>query len=215
MRHALSLLFFAGLLASAESTAEQVYMARTASGLLVYTNRPPQQGLEIVKILEFSSTRPAKRRLASYRQQAALGSGSKLPPFSVSEIDALIHAAAATHGVEETLLRAIIHVESKFDPQARSPKGALGLMQLMPDTARRYGVLDGHDPAQNIDGGTRYLKYLLALFKGNVRLALAAYNAGETAVIRHGNRVPPFAETQAYVPVVLARYRAYAVDERR
>ena len=96
-------------------------------------------------------------------------------------------------------------MESSYDARAVSPKGAKGLMQLMPDTARRFGVSDPFDPEQNVRAGATYLRSLLDLFKGDTRLALAAYNAGENAVIRSGNRIPAFAETQAYVPRVLTR----------
>lgn len=206
MRHPFSLLFLAGLLAGEPtSAAERVYVARTASGLSVYTNQPPREAAGDVRMVELRSTYPSQRRKPA----------RDASPLFSTEIDTLIRLAAATYGVEEALLRAIIHVESRFNPRARSPRGALGLMQLMPATASRYGVVDRRDPAQNIDGGTRHLKHLLATFKGNVRLALAAYNAGEAAVTRYGNRVPPFAETQAYVPAVLARYRAYSTAQSR
>jgi soluble lytic murein transglycosylase-like protein len=117
----------------------------------------------------------------------------------------LVRAAAQAHDLPEALLRALIEVESGFDPHAVSPKGALGLTQLMPATARALKVADPRDPAANIDGGARHLKDLLARNGNNVALALAAYNAGEAAVQRAGG-IPPFAETRAYVPRVLARY---------
>jgi soluble lytic murein transglycosylase-like protein len=120
----------------------------------------------------------------------------------------LIHRIAREAEVSPQLLHAVIAVESGFDVRAVSHKGALGLMQLMPQTAQRFGVRDPFDPAQNIAGGAAYLKSLLDLFGGNVHLALAAYNAGEAAVIRAGYRIPPFAETRAYVPRVLARLRS-------
>ena len=102
------------------------------------------------------------------------------------------------------LVHSVIQVESNYDPNAVSPKGAQGLMQLIPSTARRFGVSDAFDPADNIQGGARYLKYLLGLYKGDQSLALAAYNAGEGAVSRYGG-VPPFAETQDYVAKVQQR----------
>lgn len=198
----------------AVQAAEQVYLAHTAGGLPVYTNQPLRAGSKPVAILHAGSERATKRQAQidfGGRRASRPGTALQKPGLG---IDALIRLAAVTHGIEEALLRAVIHVESGFNPAARSRAGALGLMQLMPGTARRYGVVNARDPAQNIDGGTRYLKDLLEMFRGNTRLALAAYNAGEGAVLRYGNSVPPFAETQAYVPAVLARYRRYLAQGR-
>jgi hypothetical protein len=121
----------------------------------------------------------------------------------------IVETAAKSHGIEPALVQAVITAESGFNPKALSRKGASGLMQLMPDTARRYGVRDIFDPTQNIHGGVRYLKDLLALFNGDLRLALAGYNAGENAVIRAGNRIPPYPETQNYVPKVIDIYHRF------
>jgi len=110
------------------------------------------------------------------------------------------------------LLHAVISVESRYKPDAVSKKGASGLMQLMPGTARHYGVIDALDPVQNINGGAKYLRDMLFLFNGDMSLAVAAYNAGESAVVRHGNRIPPFRETMNYVPKVLNFYREYRAD---
>jgi soluble lytic murein transglycosylase-like protein len=118
----------------------------------------------------------------------------------------LIAEAANRHQVDVNLLHAVIQAESAYDAGAISSAGAVGLMQLMPDTARRYGVVNRNDPVQNIDGGTHYLKDLLKMFDSKLHLAVAAYNAGEGAVIRYNNSIPPYPETQNYVKTVLALY---------
>jgi soluble lytic murein transglycosylase-like protein len=120
--------------------------------------------------------------------------------------DEMVMKAAARHGVDPNLIFAVMRQESGFNPRARSYKGASGLMQLMPATARRFGVTNIYDPAQNIEGGVRYLRFLLDMFNGDVELALAGYNAGEGAVIRYGYTVPRYRETQHYVKVISARY---------
>jgi hypothetical protein len=122
----------------------------------------------------------------------------------------LVTAASFRQGLDPRLVGAVMHVESANRPQARSPKGALGLMQIMPATGARYGVKEPQDlldPATNIDVGTRYLRDLHRMFDGQMELVLAAYNAGEGAVKRHGNRIPPYRETQDYVRKVLRLYR--------
>ena len=118
----------------------------------------------------------------------------------------LVAEAANRHQVDARLVHAVIQAESAYNATAISSAGAVGLMQLMPDTARRYGVIDRNNPDQNIDGGTHYLKDLLRLFDSNIDLVVAAYNAGENAVIRHNNSIPPYPETQNYVKTVLALY---------
>jgi soluble lytic murein transglycosylase-like protein len=120
--------------------------------------------------------------------------------------DPVIEDAARAAQIDPSLLRALIVVESGFDERAVSRRGARGLMQLMPVTARRYGVKDAFDPAQNIRAGARYLRDLLDRFDNDLEIVLAAYNAGEEAVERHGRAIPPFAETRAYVPRVLGVY---------
>jgi soluble lytic murein transglycosylase-like protein len=120
-----------------------------------------------------------------------------------------IARAAVQNGVDAALVHAVAEVESAFDSSAISRRGAVGLMQLMPDTARRYGAVDPYDPADNLQAGARYLGDLLRLFDDDLTLTLAAYNAGENAVLKHGRRVPPYPETIAYVPKVLAAYQRY------
>ncbi|MGY4527522.1 lytic transglycosylase domain-containing protein [Pseudomonas sp. UBA4617] len=118
----------------------------------------------------------------------------------------VVAAAARAHDVPPALLHAVIKAESGYNPKARSPAGAVGLMQLMPDTAREMGVQNRLDPEDNVQGGARYLKRMLDLFDNDITLAVAAYNAGPEAVLRRG-AVPPFAETRRYVPDVLREYR--------
>lgn len=123
-----------------------------------------------------------------------------------SKIDSLIRYYGSQHGVDPYLIYCLMSQESSFSSGVTSPKGAQGLMQLMPGTAARYGVTNPYDVEQNIKGGTRYLKDLLKMFNGRVDLALAGYNAGEGAVMKYGNTVPPYSETRSYVRLILLRY---------
>ena len=126
----------------------------------------------------------------------------------------MIAKVAREQKVEPALLHAVVAVESAYNPRAKSPKGATGLMQLMPATAKRYGVTDLLNPVENLRAGARYLRDLLAMFDNNMRLALAAYNAGEGAVMRSGNAIPNYPETRAYVPRVLEHYESYRAQYR-
>lgn len=135
----------------------------------------------------------------SFRPQR---SSSRLSP---EEVDRLVTQAAEQKQVDPKLVHSIIQVESGYNPNAISRKGAMGLMQLIPGTAKRFGVENPFDPKQNIDGGVSYLKYLLEMFQGDVALSLAAYNAGENSVLRSGG-IPAFQETQAYVRKVSSLY---------
>lgn len=121
-------------------------------------------------------------------------------------IDGLVQEAAAQNGLDPCLILSIMRAESGFNRTAVSVKGAMGLMQLMPATATRFGVKNIFDPRENVLGGSRYLRWLLDRFSGDVRLALAGYNAGEGSVEFYGNRIPPFLETQNYVRTIYARY---------
>lgn len=135
------------------------------------------------------------------RKSTALSVGRDKLPFA-----AMVSDAAIEHRLDPALLHAIIHVESRHNPSAISPKGAIGLMQVLPATAQRMGVDSVGTPAANISAGARYLRFLLDIFGKDIQLALAAYNAGENTVIRHGNKIPPYPETLAYVPAVIAAY---------
>jgi soluble lytic murein transglycosylase-like protein len=141
--------------------------------------------------------------------------GAVAPPISGEmgttgnpKYDEFIAKSAARNGVDPNLIIAVMRQESGFNPRARSYKNAMGLMQLIPATASRFGVTNIFDPAQNIEGGARYLRFLLDTFNGDVNLVLAGYNAGENAVVNSGYRVPRYRETQNYVRSISARYDA-------
>ena len=130
--------------------------------------------------------------------------------FDKGEYDEFIKKAAQKHNLDHALIRAVIKTESGFNHKAVSRKGARGLMQLMPGTALTLNVSDSFDPWSNIDGGSKYLRYLLNQFNGNLSLALAAYNAGEGAVAKYRNTIPPYPETQTYVRRVLSFFQKYS-----
>jgi hypothetical protein len=151
-------------------------------------------------------------RLAA--RSAAAPSGAAAPMLQGRPFADEIDASARSFGLEPALLHAVIRVESNYNPAALSPKGAVGLMQLMPGTSERFGVANPWRPHDNIRGGARYLSQLLTLFDQDLALALAAYNAGEEAVMRHGRRVPPFRETRDYVERVTVLYRQHLASAR-
>lgn len=158
------------------------------------------------------STQPYDNNYRIYLQNppqtAKLQPKSRIDPNHVS-LGTAIQENAQKHGVDPALVRAIVAIESGFNPKAVSAKGAAGAMQLIPSTARQYGVSNPYDVQQNLDGGTRYLKDLLVTYNGNLPLALAAYNAGQGNVSKHRQRIPPFSETMLYVPKVLAKMEEY------
>lgn len=163
----------------------------------------------------FADSQPADERYTLFRrdlpspvtEQPDEPASGQVP--APSKFSGHILAAAKETKVDAALIRAVISVESGYNPSARSRAGAVGLMQLMPETARRYGVKNRLNPAQNIHGGARYLRDLKVLFDDNLQLVLAAYNAGEEAVMKYGRRIPPYRETAAYVPKVLSYYRKF------
>jgi len=182
----------AGIVLAASTASVQAtsfYAGVSADGRLVVAEQP-MRGLQAFHL--------PPRRAA---QGGAQGTGA-----DASRWHPLLRQVAEEVGIEAALLQAVVGQESGFNPLAISPAGAAGLMQLMPATARRFGVRDRFDPAQNLRGGARYLAWLLQHFDQDLDLALAGYNAGEGSVRRHGNRIPPFAETQAYVRAVRQRY---------
>src|SRR5207248_1752045 len=157
--------------------------------------------------------RAARSAAAEVNQSQQLSSFVRGKPFTQQEIDSAIDAAAARHNVDPSLVRAVIKVESNFNPNAVSPKGAMGLMQLMPQTARQLKVTNPFDPQQNVDAGVRHLKMLMENYGGDVSLSLAAYNAGAGAVARSAG-VPRFAETRNYVKRITQLYYGDARDGR-
>jgi len=138
----------------------------------------------------------------------AMGTNIGLKGFTTGDaaVDAFIVDSSRRFSIDPLLIYSQMHQESTFKQRAISPKGARGLMQLMPDTARRMGVANIYDPKQNIEGGVRYMRFLLDMFSGDVNLALAGYNAGENAVLKYGGNIPPYRETQEYVRRISARY---------
>ncbi|MEJ1354551.1 MAG: transglycosylase SLT domain-containing protein [Candidatus Sedimenticola sp. (ex Thyasira tokunagai)] len=196
MSAVLQLLLFA-LLLLAQPAYAVIYKYQDSRGNYHFTDRPMAgRGYRLIwKSGAYSSPAPRSRIDSAAMQR----NRSRYTP--------LIDAVADKVRVNRGLLHAVVTVESLYDPKARSKAGALGLMQLMPETAKRYGVTNRLDPKANLNGGARYLRDLLQLFDNDLKLAVAAYNAGENAVIKYGHRIPPFPETQQYVKKVLALYR--------
>lgn len=186
-----------------------IYRIVGANGRAVYTNIPTNQQKRLIlreKLAPVVSSAQAVKTAAAVPQRLAYIIVSAAHRTIYAEH---IHAAARASNVEPALIRAVISAESGYNPSARSAAGAVGLMQLMPKTAERFGVTDRLDPVQSIQGGTRYLRVLLTKFNNNLSLAVAAYNAGETAVMKYGRKIPPYRETVAYVPKVMAYYNRY------
>lgn len=184
-----------------------IYAFTDADGVRHFTNIPPTDS-RYKRIIRSRETEPGYRfPSTSHPAGSALALASL--PLRVSAYDSVVRQAARAYQMDEALVRAVIHTESAYNPGAVSPKGASGLMQLMPDTATRYGVRDIFDPVENIYAGVHYLHDLKAMFNGNMQLTVAAYNAGEKAVLRYGG-IPPYPETINYVSRVIdlhGRYR--------
>lgn len=169
-------------------------------------------------VIHFSNV-PTDKRYVPYTaangavvKKIIAGSRDRRPETPVKvQYSAVIDEIARTYALESALIHAMVSAESAYNATAVSKKGAAGLMQLMPETAQRYGATDRFDPVQNLHAGARYLSDLLKRFNGNVSLALAAYNAGENNVVKYGNQIPPFPETRTYVPRVLDLYHKYRV----
>lgn len=195
-----AILIGAGLTGPAHA---DVYTFTDAQGVIHFTNVPNDPRYSVM-------IRESYRPPDTYYK----GTEQALGAHAQNQYAEEVKKAAREQKLDQALLRAVIAVESGYDPYAVSSKGAVGLMQLMPETAQRYGVNDLYDPAENIHAGARYLRDLMQKFNNDLSLALAAYNAGEDAVIRYGNRIPPYRETRLYVPRVMDLYRRYRPDTR-
>jgi soluble lytic murein transglycosylase-like protein len=176
----------------AGSSQADIFKTVGADGVISFTSKPKKGG----SLYTRDATRPSVRM------------PSDSSPARYSRYDDHIRQAAVLYQIPEELIRAVIRVESNFDPRAVSPANARGLMQLIPQTAERMLVTDIFDPRQNIFGGVRYLRVLANLFNGDIELTIAGYNAGENAVIKHGG-IPPYPETVEYVKRVMSEYRTF------
>jgi soluble lytic murein transglycosylase-like protein len=195
-------LLIATLFATSIAAANpKIYTYMDAQGLRHYTDVPDNNRYRLLVLS------PQDRTASGDRYDMRLLA-------KASQFDSIIEHAARSAAVESNLLRAVIVVESGFNSHAVSKRGAVGLMQLMPATASRFGVSNPYDAQQNVHAGARYLKFLIDRFGHDIRLALAAYNAGEEAVARNGGQIPPFSETMAYVPRVLKIYKLLGQQPR-
>ena len=195
----LTMLFLAS---SGPVLADAYYSDR--NGVIYLTDNPPDSEFDVIAtapVVEFvASVVPSDNTGVVFLQQSSAVDVEK-------KYNEVVTEASRSSGVDSGLIHAVIKAESNYNPRAISPKGAMGMMQLMPATAKTYGVSNPYDPSQNITAGARYLSHLMTLFSNDLNLALAAYNAGQGAVARYGNRIPPFPETLTYVKKVLSNYR--------
>jgi soluble lytic murein transglycosylase-like protein len=190
-------------LAAGSLSAQLAYYV-DETGRRIYINPEPKPEAPPARVPQVANTRTAKKKLVL--TPAKIEHPYKPPTAPTpAKLETMVEETAKRHDVDANLVKAVIQTESNNNPRAVSGKGALGLMQLMPATARDLGVANVFDPVQNVDGGVRYLKYLLNLFGGDMPLSLAAYNAGPHAVERHGG-IPPYRETQEYVKKIGDRY---------
>lgn len=204
MKRSIGWMVFATTLAAvgmARPALADIYSFKDEKGVVHFTNMPDDKRYRLIRR---EAGNPSPATSVGFAGAVYLPSIADMKRYS-----AIVESAARANGVDSALVHAVISAESGYNPSAVSRTGARGLMQLMPATAERYGVQNIMDPTENIGAGVKYLRDLLAMFQGNLELAVAAYNAGENAVLRNGNKVPPYAETMSYVPKVLAFYRKF------
>ena len=192
------------------SAASPIYVSTLLDGSLYYTHEAISEKSQLYLVQGAPPARPRVPRLDSERLNPRNAIFGAYDTLNNPSIESIVESASRMYDIPCALLLAVMHVESHFNPDAVSPAGAVGLMQIMPPTGARYGVRHNlADPIKNIDVGARYLKDLLQLFKGDTELAVAAYNSGEGAVLKYGYRIPPYHETRAYVPKVMRLYLEY------
>jgi hypothetical protein len=190
---------------SSTSTTGYFYKYQDSAKHVIYTDKPRTDVLLLSKMKVTVPAQNAPPQFFNAPYPPTVTSFYSNP--NKAKFNHLIAQAAARHQVDAKLVHAVIQTESAYRPDAISSSGAVGLMQLMPATASRFGVIDSNNPEQNINGGTRYLRYLIDLFPHSLDLAVAAYNAGENSILRHNNSIPPYPETQNYVRQVMALYK--------
>ncbi|MBG7602525.1 MAG: lytic transglycosylase domain-containing protein, partial [Gammaproteobacteria bacterium] len=195
-----SLLYLVILLCVATQTvvASVAYQYRAPDGSIVFTGEPLELPFQLVKKMTLNwgdvRARKIKKQIVEPKKADVAAKSKNQPKFA-----AIVDEKSKKYKVIPELLHAVIEAESAYDPDAVSRAGAVGLMQLMPATAKRFGVTDRTNPSQNVDGGAHYLRVLLDYFDNDLTLAIASYNAGEGAVVKYGRKIPPYRETQNYV----------------
>jgi soluble lytic murein transglycosylase-like protein len=190
---------------TAVTVSADIYRYVDPSGTVHFTDRPVHSGFKLFMRTKASPPSPGPAPAAAQPTRSTGWKVGGLGSARGRAYNALVEQASQRWGVNPALIHAVITAESNYNPEAMSHAGAMGLMQLMPGTAKRFGVADPWDPHQNVNGGTKYLRELLDRFR-SLKLALAAYNAGEGAVEQHGNQIPPYAETQHYVQKVMGLF---------
>ena len=182
--------------------AAPVYVYKESDGTIRFTSKKPPKAMQAKVFNGYEN------KVSYYAYRGSYNWNSPKSKTQLKKYHDFIESASRRHGINQGLVKAVIHAESAFNPRAVSPKGARGLMQLMPENLRKYGVKDAFSPIQNIEGGVRLLSSLVRKYHGNLKLTLAAYNAGEGAVEKY-NGIPPYRETQEYVRRVLNLYNRY------
>ena len=223
--HSLSQTILCGIAAAVLLTSQvfagAAYQYRAPDGNMVYTDKPLEAPYVLVNAMyldwgDYKGREPEPITFEDEPEKSTDDDELEVEKLYVEEgytgekagsYAAIINAAAEKYRLAPELIHAVIKAESNYNPEAVSHAGAVGMMQLMPMTAKRLGVEDSRDPAQNIEGGSKYLRELLDLFDNDLKLALAGYNAGEGAVMKYGNDIPPYKETQNYVKIVLRNMR--------